>query len=175
MSMALLFPVARWLAGLLPATIHPMVLHFPIVLLYLSVGLEVLALALPPGDGFMHRAAFWTVTLACVAIIVTMSAGLVSEQSVHWTAQTSAILSRHQRFAIFTGLTAGAAWLAHVGNRFPRGKRWGLWGRGRASLVSALFVVASATFVTLTAHLGGEMVYHYGAGVVGVTRITPGA
>ncbi len=172
--MALLFPIARWLAGYLPATIHPMILHFPIVLLYLCAGLEVLALVLPPTDGFLHRAAFWTLTLACVAIIVTMSAGLVSEQSVHWTKTTSLILSHHQRFAVFTGLTAGAGWLAHVGNRFPRGKRWGLWGRGRASLVSALFVVASAAFVTLTAHLGGQMVYHYGVGVVGVTRIKPG-
>lgn len=173
--MSLFFPLARRLARLLPPTIHPMILHFPIVLLYLCAPLEILALVLTMPDGFFHRAAFWTLTLACVAIIVTMSAGLVSEQSVHWTPQMSAILSRHQRDAMLTGLSAGAGWLVHLANRFPRGKQWGLWGRGRVSLVSAAFVVAAAVFVTLTAHLGGEMVYHFGAGVAGVTRITPAA
>lgn len=172
--MSAFFPLARWLAARLPATIHPMILHFPIALLYLCSCLEVLALTLPPEDGFLHRAAFWTITLACVAIIVTMAAGLISEQSVHWTPAMRAVLSRHQHFAVLTGLCAGAAWLLHVANRFPRGRRWGLWGRGRASWLSAAFVLASAVFVTLTAHLGGDMVYHYGAGVVGVTRAAPG-
>lgn len=169
---AFAFVLARALARRLPATIHPMILHFPIVLLYIAVPLEVLALVWRQ-DGFLPRAAFWTLTLACVAIIATMTAGFISEQSVHWTATTSAILSRHQHFAVLTGLCAGAAWLAHVFRRFPDGRRWGLWGRGQGGLVSAAFVIAAAVFVTLTAHLGGEMVYRYGVGVVGVTRQAP--
>ncbi len=166
------FTVARALAKRLPATIHPMILHFPIALLYIAVPLEFLALRWRK-EGFLPRAAFWTVTLSCVAIIVTMTAGFISEQSVHWTATTSVILERHQTLAILTGLCAGAAWLAHMAGRFPKGQRWGLWGRGQGGLISALFVLAAAVFVTLTGRLGGEMVYHYGVGVLGVTRQPP--
>jgi uncharacterized membrane protein len=173
---AFVFPVILWLAHLLPATIHPMVVHFPIALLYLTAGIDLLSLAVPDRDRFLQRAGFWSLTLACVAIIVTMSLGLVSEQSVHWTPAMRAVLSRHQRDAVMTGLSAGAAWLVQVFSRYPAGQPgWSLLGlgRGRCTILSTLLVVLAAVFVTLTAHLGGEMVYHFGAGVVGVTRITP--
>ena len=172
---AFAFAIARWLAVRLPPTIHPMILHFPIVLLYLAVPLEFLALWWPNRDGFLRRAAFWTVTLACGAIIVTMAAGFVSEQSVHWTPTTAVILGHHQLLAMLTGTFAGLGWLAHMGGRVPRSQRWGLFGRGKGGLLSAVLILVAAVFVTLTAHLGGEMVYQYGVGVAGVSRQVPAA
>lgn len=166
------FTLAKYLAARLPATIHPMILHFPIALLYLAVPVEIAALWWK-SEGFLPRAAFWIVTLSCVAIIVTMTAGFISEQSVHWTATTTAILERHQALAMATGGSAGAAWLVHMSRRFPKGTGWGLWGRGQGSVLSALLVIAAAIFVTLTGRLGGDMVYHYGVGVLGVTRQPP--
>lgn len=163
------FAAARFLAAHLPATIHPMILHFPIVFLYVAAPLEVAAL-IWPGDGLLPRAAFWTLTAACVAIIVTMTAGFISEQVVQWTATTQVLLERHQRFAILTGAAAGAAWLTHIVRRFPDGQPWGLWGRGQGGVLSAVLVVLAAICVTVTGRIGGEMVYHYGVGVLGVTR-----
>lgn len=170
------FPVILWLAHLLPATIHPMVVHFPIALLYITASIDLLSLAVPDRDRFLQRAGFWSLTLACIAIIATMSLGLVSEQSVHWSPAMRVVLSHHQHDAVMTGLSAGAAWLVQVLTRYPRRQPgWTLLGlgRGRRTVLSTLLVVLAAVFVTLTARLGGEMVYHFGAGVVGVTRITP--
>ncbi len=155
---------------LLPPTIHPMILHFPIVLLYLTAAIDLGAQVLRDRDRFLQRAGFWVLTLACFFTVVTMTAGFISEQSVHWTAATSAILSRHQHFAILTGLSEGAAWLVRLGTRFRHRERWSVWGRGRGTWVSTLLVLLAAIFVTLTAHLGGSMVYDYGVGVVGVSR-----
>ena len=165
-----------WLAHLLPATIHPMAVEFPIALLYITSAVALLSLVVPDRDRFLQRAGFWLLTLTCVAIVVTMSLGLVSEQSVHWTPAMRAVLSHHQHDAIMTGLSAGAAWLVLIFSRYPQGDAgWSLFGtgRGRRTLLSTGLVLLATVFVTLTAHLGGDMVFHYGAGVIGVTRITP--
>lgn len=161
-------------ARILPPTIHPMVVHFPIALAYLTLLAEV-AMWLAEGDTrrFLGRAAFWLLTLECLAIIAAMLAGIVSEQSVHFTPVTSAILSEHQHFAILTGLSAGVAWLGRVFSRFPRSERSG-WsilgtGRGRPNALTTLFVALSVLFITITGSLGGTMVYQHGVGV----HVTP--
>lgn len=169
--MALLSPLISLLARILPPTIHPMVLHFPIVLLYITAGIDVLARILPDRDRFLQRAGFWTLTLACFFTVVTMAVGLVSEQAVHWTPQLQAILERHQTFAMLTGLAEGAAWLVRLGSRFPRrDSGWQIFGRGRGGWGSTTLVLLAAASITMTAYLGGKMVYDHGAGVLGVTR-----
>lgn len=151
-----------------------MILHFPIVLLYLTAGIDILGRLLPDRDRFLQRAGFWCLSLAAFFTIVTMLVGVVSEQSVHFTAQMSGILEQHQHYAILTGLAEGVAWLVRVGSPFPTGSGWSLFGRGRGTWMSTALVVAAAICVTITASLGGRMVYDHGAGVLGVTR-TPGA
>jgi len=159
------------LVRLLPPTIHPMIVHFPIVLLYITAAIDILAAVLADRDRFLQRAGFWALTLANVFTVIAMAAGVVSEQSVHFLPPVARILEQHQRFAVLTGLCEGAAWLLRVGTAFPRGGGWSLWGRGRGTLPSTALVVAAAVFVTITASLGGRMVYDHGAGVLGVTRI----
>ncbi len=159
-------------ARILPPTIHPMVVHFPIALAYLTLVAELL-FWLAPSDSrrFLSRAAFWLLTAECLAIIAAMAAGVVSEQSVHWTPQTSAILSAHQHYAILTGLCAGVAWLGRVFSFFPRSHRhrgeWSIFGtgRGRPNVLTTLFVLGAAVFITITGSLGGNMVYQHGVGV----------
>jgi len=164
------FPVVSLLARVLPPTIHPMILHFPIVLLYVTAGIDVLGRLLPDRDRFLQRTGFWSLTLACFFTVLTMSVGLISEQSVHWSVQTRAILEQHQHFAVLTGLAEGTAWLLRVGTSFSDRGGWHLFGRGRGTWISTAFVVAAVVCVTLTASLGGKMVYDHGAGVLGVTR-----
>ena len=166
----MLYSIVHTAARILPPTIHPMVVHFPIALAYLTVFAELMMWVAPPdSQRFLSRAGFWLLTLECIAIIGAMAAGVVSEQSVRFTPTTSAILSAHQHFAILTGLCAGIAWLARVFNRYPRSARnqWSIFGtgRGRPNLVTTLFVTMSAIFITITGSLGGTMVYKHGVGV----------
>ena len=160
----------RLAVRILPPTIHPMIVHFPIALAYLTVLAEVLLWLAPPDSRrFLTRAAFWSLTLECIAIIAAMAAGVVSEQSAHFTPATSAILAQHQHFAILTGLCAGIAWLGRVVSPFPRSERseWSILGtgHGRPNVVTTLFVVGAAVFITITGSLGGSMVYDHGVGV----------
>ncbi len=169
---SLVYPEVLWLARHLPPTIHPMILHFPIVLLYLTSAISVADLAVRDRDRFLQRSGFWSLTLACGAIVVTMTAGLLSEQWVHWTPATRAILSQHQHWAILTGLSAGAAWLLRVSARFRDRRPWSALGsgRGRNTGLATVLVLIATICVTVTAHLGGRMVYTHGIGVNGVTR-----
>lgn len=163
--------ILRFVVKILPPTIHPMVVHFPIVLAYLTLAAELLVW-LTPSDTrrFLSRGAFWLLTAECAAIIVAILAGVVSEQSVHFTPTTSTLLTAHQHYAVLTGLCAGIAWLARVFSRMPRGRRASEWsilgtGRGRENLVTTLFVAGAAVFITITGNLGGTMVYGHGVGV----------
>jgi uncharacterized membrane protein len=169
------FALARQVALLLPPDIHPMVVHFPIVFLYITAVVEVTAMVVRDSERFWQRVAFLGLTAACFFTVVTMSLGFVSEQSVRFSPAMAVILSRHQHFAILTGLTEGAAWVLQICTRFRRRAGWSILGtgRGRTTWLSAALVVLAAVFVTLTARLGGKMVYDYGAGVLGVTRIHP--
>lgn len=160
----------KGLARLLPPTIHPMIVHFPIALLYITIAVDILMWLAPPDPSrFFPRASFWLLTLSCMAIIAAMVAGIISEQSIHLTPQTSAMLSAHQHYAILTGLFAGAAWLLRVFGRYSRAERGG-WsilgtGRGRQSPLATLFVAGAVVFVSITGSVGGSMVYNHGLGV----------
>jgi len=166
--------VVPLLVRLLPPTIHPMIAHFPIVLLYITGSIDILAAVLTDRDRFLQRAGFWSLTLANFFTVITMAVGVVSEQSVHFAPQVGRILQQHQHFAILTGLCEGAAWLLRIGTVYPKGQGWSVFGRGRGTLPSTALVVAAAVLVTMTASLGGRMVYDHGAGVLGMTRVSGG-
>lgn len=167
--------------GLLPPTIHPMLVHFPIALLYLCLFIELLGRIVQPRDRFYDRVSFWLLILAFLAGVAAAAGGVISEQYVRWTPTTIALLSAHQRDAVLTGilvlLTIGARLLGrYSGGRYrnsPSG--WSVWGsgRGRPTGLSLLLLVAAVSMITVTGSLGGTMVYHYGVGIRGVTFHRP--
>jgi len=158
------------LARILPPTIHPMVVHFPIAMLYITLVVDVIGwVAYPDRDRFYARAGFWLLTGSCAAIIAAMVAGVISEQSIHLTPTTAAMLSQHQHYAILTGLFAGAAWILRLLTAYGRrsGEGWSVLGsgRGRQSLLATACVLGAVVFVSLTGSVGGSMVYNHGLGV----------
>jgi uncharacterized membrane protein len=168
--------VALILARLLPPTIHPMVVHFPIALTYLAAATELLgAVTGRRRDRFLDRASWWLLTLALVALVVAAVAGVVSEQSVRWDPSMARLLSRHQHWAELTGLLALGAWAVRWLTPYaPRaGEAWTALGtgRGRPTLASLLLLVGAAAAITVTGSLGGSLVYGHGAGVRGVTLL----
>jgi uncharacterized membrane protein len=162
--------LVQGIVGFFPPTIHPMILHFPIALLYLTAVVDVLAQVLPDRDRFLQRAGFWCLTLTAFFTVLTIAAGAISQQSVHFTPLTRRIFHRHQLFAGLTGGAVGVAWLLRVFTPFRTGQGWTLFGRGRGTLLSTAVVVLAAVCITVTAMLGGQLVYDHGAGVLGVTR-----
>jgi uncharacterized membrane protein len=158
--------------------LHPMVVHFPIALVYLTLLTDVAALV-TRGErrAFLTRAGWWLLTATCVAIVAAMVAGVVAEHSVRLTPQDQALLSRHKAYAVLTGLCAGAAWLVRLSSFFPREERQrGAWsvlgtGRGQLSVLATALVAAAAVAIALTGNLGGRLVYDHGVGV----RAMPGA
>ncbi len=163
------------LALILPPTIHPMILHFPIVLLCITATVDVIARLVPDRDRFLQRAGFWLLTLANAATVLTMGAGLLSEQSVHFSPAMARLLERHQHFAMLTGLSEGTAWLIRVFSKFPGRSGWSIFGtgRGRGGWLTTALVVLAAVFVSITGSIGGQLVYDHGAGVLGLTRVRP--
>lgn len=163
---------------LFPPVIHPMMVHFPIVLLYGSLFTSVLGL-IWKRDRFFDRASFWLLGLGLIAGVVTAATGVLSEQYVKWTPVTSTLLSTHQAYAVLTGLFVMLALASRLVARYPRNAslthNWSLAqsGRGRQTLFSWVFLVAAVILVTMTASIGGTMVYHYGVGVHGLLFHTP--
>lgn len=168
----------------LPPTIHPMVVHFPIALLYVTAGAEALALVTRSAerDRFWDRAAFWLLTLSGAAIVAAGAAGVISEHSVHLTHTTAGLLAAHQRDATLTGLFALLAWGFQLAARFsrtpgrnPGGTPWSVLGSGRGRVTGVVLAcgIAAAVMVSITGTLGGSMVYQHCLGVPTATCQAP--
>jgi uncharacterized membrane protein len=161
-----------------PPTIHPMIVHFPIALLFLALLIEILRIILPPSETrFYDRAGYWVVFLSVFACIAAAAAGVISEQYVRFTPAAAKVLSEHQLDAVITILAAILAVVVRSFTRYPdfnkRDKeRWTLFGRGRGrpTWLSTLLVLIAVIMVSITGHLGGTMVYHYGAGTPSTFR-----
>ncbi|QRF24393.1 DUF2231 domain-containing protein [Alicyclobacillus sp. TC] len=141
---------------LFPATIHPMVVHFTIAINYLSLLAGFIGL-FRPGDRFYARSYTYLLILAILSTIAAGVAGVISESYlVHISAGARAMLPVHRKFGELTGVALVIA-LAF---------QWLLARRkDRISLLAFLFSIVAAVLVTITGHLGGTMVYHYGLGV----------
>jgi uncharacterized membrane protein len=158
-----------------PPVIHPMLVHFPIVLLWGSLLTGLLGLMWRSHDRFLDRTSFWLLVLGLLAGIAAAAAGVISEQYVNWTPTTRALLSTHQAYAVLTGLFTMLAIASRLLGRYPRQmesrRAWqlGRSGRGRQTILSLIFSLAAVVMITMTASIGGTMVYQYGVGVHGLT------
>lgn len=165
-----------------PPVIHPMLVHFPIVLLYLALLSDLLSRLVHSPDRFFDRSSFWLMVLGLVAGVCAAAAGVISEQFVKWTPVTQALLSAHQRDAVLTGVLVIAALLVRIAARYRRSgggrgqaQAWSLvrTGRGRTSVLATLLLAGAVAMITTTASIGGTMVYQYGVGIKHVSFHSP--
>lgn len=172
------------LVRLLPPTIHPMIVHFPIALGFLLLLVEVAAFA--TRDPFWERAGIWLINLEILAIGAAIVAGVVSEHSaiVHGTSR--ALLSAHKRDGVLTGLLFGALWIVRMGfltpRRHPAQKESKRASQARIVLrplrpgiFSLVLLLGGLVMLTVTASLGGSLVYEHGVGVSGAAPAVGGA
>lgn len=153
---------ANWLPGIAALdNWHPLLVHFPIALLSLFFMLDVLG-------SFAHktewrRTATWFLYLGTVFAALTVAAGLQAAGSVAHGGNVHEIMESHEHRGIAV-LSLAVALSA-----------WRLLGKGALNgVANGLFLFSAgvlAILLSLTADLGGLMVYQYGVAVAPVTAL----
>lgn len=136
---------------------HPLIVHFPLVLLPLSVILDLLALGW--SKAHWHGLAYGILWLGAVLSATAVLSGNAAADAYRKNPQVQALVSAHENWATWTLLLFVALAL----NRLPlqlQGRLHG--GHFKIWLVVA---VAGCILLWVTGYTGGELVYKYGVGV----------
>lgn len=130
--------------------LHPALVHFPIALLPVAVGADLLGRA--TGSRTLLEAGRVGIQLAAGSAVVSAVAGLAAQEAVHAEGEAHDVLVTHRTLNI--GLTAAslgmAAWRA---------------GRRRPTTGYLALGLAALGVMGYSAYLGGHMVYELGVGV----------
>jgi len=149
------------------AHIHPMLVHFPIVLLLLGVGLEFLVMARgrdPAAHECLPNTALATLLLGALAAIVTAIFGEIAAGIAVAHGFPKAPIEVHEGFGLTTMwwfIVLSLLYLLAWWRRYPLAGAKGWW----------LFIAGliGAVLVILTAYHGGHLVYDIGVNIHGVT------
>jgi len=137
--------------------LHPLLVHFPVVLLVLALFTQLFSF-------FVYREALSWVTLLLL-LFGFAGAWVASEYAHPHTTGLSEfaykVLLEHERFASITVWSSGIALLLKiVSHFFLKMKLW-------AEILVALLLVVSATAVSLAGHHGAQLVHIEGVGPMG--------
>ncbi len=138
---------------------HPLIVHFPIVLLPLSAALDLCAHWRGRRDWHNMAYALWGLGVLA-ALIAVLSGSMAADP--HWQQEDlRAVLSNHEDWATATLIAA----LVVLLGRLPLHLKGQAEGRSLFLWTAAALVVSALIWVT--AYYGGELVYIYGVGVRG--------
>jgi uncharacterized membrane protein len=144
--------------------LHPLAVHFPLVLLLLGAGAAVVYAAF--GRAVWRQAALVLFALGALGAFAAGQTGEAMEHDVEGSPVVDAFLATHEAAAGYTLWAAVLAASTYGGltvraRRYPADAgREPVWGR-LGALAPAL---AAAALVAYTAHLGGVMVWGVPAG-----------
>ena len=146
--------------------VHPLLVHFPIVLLMLAVLLDFGALLWRKRSDTLHFAAVLVFVLGGISVIITLLTGRAAADGILLPAAANAVLTDHADWAERTAWFFGLYGLLRLGVlwRNPTGPaRRGLWW--------SLFLIGAVGLVLVqqTAERGAKMVYLHGVGVAAVS------
>lgn len=135
--------------------IHPMLVHFPIALLFVSFFFDQISFM--TGREEFKKGGFWLLILGWTAGLVATFSGFLSEDSVKTAGVPEAAIDRHELFAIatlalFAGLMLVRVWIRN---------RWSF----RDRVVYTGIALVGLSLLATTGFWGGDLVYTYGAGV----------
>lgn len=148
-SLQALLPGAQHLQN-----VHPLIVHFPIVLLMSAALLYILAHGLRRDP--WAKTAFWLLVLGTLTAAVAVATGLYAAEGVMVARSVRVhLLNPHKQWMLATlGLSVLlTAWAAMAGG-FPR--------KGRLAFMIACLVLVAV--MAKGADYGGQMVYDYNAG-----------
>jgi uncharacterized membrane protein len=139
---------------------HGAINHFPIALLFVSVGLDLFALASKPG---LHGSAWLLLVLGTIGAIAATVTGLISHLPYEEDPTLLAAIEPHQ----YTAFAATAIFTALTAWRWRSLRRGSELGGGAAYLTLALL---GLVVLGITGFLGGKLLSEWGIGVKGLTR-----
>ncbi|HEU5400414.1 MAG TPA: DUF2231 domain-containing protein [Terriglobales bacterium] len=145
--------------------LHPLIIHFPIVLLLVAPIFVILGVTMPKSGRAMYLAALVLMTFGTVSALVSYQTGEAAGKLAERTPEINAAIERHEELAettrlLFSILTVIFAGLLYVPKllRFEIGRK----AQALAALVFLFFYSSGALVLVNTAHQGGMLVHQYG-------------
>ncbi|MDR4480723.1 MAG: DUF2231 domain-containing protein [Nitrospira sp.] len=135
--------------------VHPMLVHFPIALLFASVLFDMAARVFTRDS--LRDGALWLLGFGLLGGIVAAFAGGVAEEAAEKAGVAEALIETHEMLAKVTLGIMGVMFLY----RFLLRNRLTAGAFVAYSLLAAVGLVA----ISATGHTGGNLVYEHGAGV----------
>jgi len=142
--------------------IHPILVHFPIALLFTSIFFEFLGY-LKQRESY-REFGYWLLILGFLGGLAAAGTGFWSEDAAKAVGVPEEAIDRHETFAVVSMIIFGAMLVF----------RW--WVRSRWSdrlrSIYLAFGVAGVLILGTAGYFGGDLVYRYGAGVQKTTAST---
>ncbi len=135
--------------------IHPVLTHFPIVLLTAALVLDSMAALLVRHD--LERVAFWAQLAGTVGLAATIVTGLAAKGSLHMDGAALEAIQMHEQIALLVAVIASLLmfWRVSARLRLPERNR-------PIYLILSLLMVG---LLWLGAWYGGKLVFGFGVGV----------
>jgi len=145
--------------------LHPIIVHFPIALLFVAPILIVLGMIFQRSGKAFMVSAFVLMLIGTIATFIAVSTGESAGELAERMANVEAVLENHEELAettrnIFTALTAIFAAIVFVPMLFK--KELGRTVMIPISLAFLLFYGAGTVVLINTAHEGGRLVHEFG-------------
>jgi uncharacterized membrane protein len=137
------------------AELHAALNDLPAALLVAALVFEVLGTALKKEP--LRTTGFWMLLSGTVGALAAILSGLRAESTIEHGTASHMVMERHESLAITTGIIFGLLALWRVIRRKT------MRPRERPAFLAAGFV--GVLLLTYVAHLGGNLVFRYGAGV----------
>jgi uncharacterized membrane protein len=145
------------------AIIHPMLVHFPIVLLITAVVMDIILLLIKKdlaGRECLPLIALTALLLGTASAGIAAIFGDIALDKAISLGFPSGPLETHEIFAL---ITLGVFIVHSLLRLFAVWRRYAL--RGLIGWIAALPGLVGAGFLIATAYYGGELVYHFGVNV----------
>ena len=140
--------------------LHPIAVHFPIVLLIVGLAVETIAIFKPENE-WLKNSSSWLLWLGTLAAWVAVGTGLLAEETAPHVPLAWEVLAEHETLAFWT---AGLFSMLSVGRIIFR-NRWKVHNKS-LRLIYVFFWLISAGMLVGTADHGGQLVFDFGVGVV---------
>jgi len=133
-------------------SVHPFLVHFPVALLTVAIGLEIVASL--TGREELSRAGWWNQLAGSVGLAAAVVSGLFAEKAAQIGGGAKAIFEVHEQIAFAASALFALLLLWRIGSRtrIPRNYR----------LLYLLLFAAGVCLLLAGAWYGGELVFRFG-------------
>ncbi len=139
----------------MPHPIHPLLVHFPIALLFTAIFFEMLGFLLR--REFFRDATLWLLALGLTGGMVAAIFGFWTEEEVEASGVPEAAVDLHETFAVLSLVVFGALLVFRLWRRR-------VWTPRDEAIYFSVAMIGLLLLGT-AGFFGGELVYRYGAGV----------